>query len=404
MFHSRGARRCPVRAGSGCRFAFGSGSSCGGACTGGGPLARIARALRSLTASSGSGFGSGAGSTSTTSASSGAASSSDGDSSATGRSSRAGAGSRAYARPTTATRTQAAAVSATITIGSSSARTAPTATSATSAAPIVRRTAGSAGRAAPSLPRLRDADSRGRDRLGVGHLVGPRQAPPPRRSALGRPRESAALRPRRPARKADEEPGNRHHDDDRRRAELGEPGADRNRDQEAGFEREPRPKSSLHCRDRLLRRGAVFVVFLALGLRRRLRLRCRGQGPSARAAPPEPPSRLDLRRPDDRVGNARDRLVAEPCRRQQLLGALLCADHDRVRLGARPLERLLHLGAGRVRELGRLVARLLEQLGAAGLGLAELLRRLRLASASSWRASLRAALTISPRWRSLSCR
>ena len=42
---------------------------------------------------------------------------------------------------------------------------------------------------------------------------------------------------------------------------------------------------------------------------------------------------------------------------------------------ARPLERLLDLGTGGIRQLGRLVARLLEQAGAACLGLAELLRR-----------------------------
>ena len=57
-----GAPRCSTRAAqgsdsggrSGAGSRSGSGTSCGGACTGGGPLARIARALRSLTASSGS--------------------------------------------------------------------------------------------------------------------------------------------------------------------------------------------------------------------------------------------------------------------------------------------------------------------------------------------------------------
>jgi hypothetical protein len=45
-------------------------------------------------------------------------------------------------------------------------------------------------------------------------------------------------------------------------------------------------------------------------------------------------------------------------------------------LRACPLERLLDLGAGCVRELGGLVARLLEEAAPAGLGLAELARRL----------------------------
>ena len=104
---------------------------------------------------------------------------------------------------------------------------------------------------------------RGRDRLGVGHLVGlPRWLLLLHDGPLSDdPWEARPFGPDGQLEKANEEPGNRHHDDDHRRAELGEPGADRNRDQEAGFEREPRPKSSLHCRDRLLRRGAVFVIY-----------------------------------------------------------------------------------------------------------------------------------------------
>ena len=47
---------------------------------------------------------------------------------------------------------------------------------------------------------------------------------------------------------------------------------------------------------------------------------------------------------------------AEPGRGEKLLGALLGAREDRAGLGAGPLERLLDLGAGGVRQLGRLVA------------------------------------------------
>jgi hypothetical protein len=66
-------------------------------------------------------------------------------------------------------------------------------------------------------------------------------------------------------------------------------------------------------------------------------------------------------------------LVAETRRREEALSALLGAEDDRGRLRPRPLERLLDLGARRVRELGGVVARLLEQPVAARLGLAELL-------------------------------
>ena len=71
-----------------------------------------------------------------------------------------------------------------------------------------------------------------------------------------------------------------------------------------------------------------------------------------------------------------DPLLAETGCREQLLGAVLGAGEDRRRLGAGPLERLLDLGARGVRELGRLVARLLEEARGAGLGLLDLLRGL----------------------------
>ena len=66
-------------------------------------------------------------------------------------------------------------------------------------------------------------------------------------------------------------------------------------------------------------------------------------------------------------------LRAETGRGEELLGALLGALRAIARcLCARPVERLVDLGPGGVRELGRLVARLLEQAGAARLGLADL--------------------------------
>ena len=70
-----------------------------------------------------------------------------------------------------------------------------------------------------------------------------------------------------------------------------------------------------------------------------------------------------------------DRVGAEPGGGQQLLGALLGAREDRARLRAGPFERLLDLGTRGVRQLGRLVARLLEQPGALRLGFVELGRR-----------------------------
>ena len=82
-----------------------------------------------------------------------------------------------------------------------------------------------------------------------------------------------------------------------------------------------------------------------------------------------------LRRSDDRRGDARDLVLAQAGGGEQLLGSRLRALEDRGGLRARPLERLLDLGAGGVRELGRLVARLLEQPGAARLGLVQGSRR-----------------------------
>ena len=78
---------------------------------------------------------------------------------------------------------------------------------------------------------------------------------------------------------------------------------------------------------------------------------------------------------DDRLADALDLVLAEPGRCEQLLGAGLSAAENCRGLRARPLERLLDLGAGRVGQLGRLVARLLEQAVALRLGLAKLLRR-----------------------------
>ena len=83
-----------------------------------------------------------------------------------------------------------------------------------------------------------------------------------------------------------------------------------------------------------------------------------------------------VRRLDDRVGDAGESLVAETRSCEQLLRALLSARHDRVGLRAGPLERLLELGPGGVRELRRLVTRLLEEPRPASLGFAQLLRRL----------------------------
>ena len=82
-----------------------------------------------------------------------------------------------------------------------------------------------------------------------------------------------------------------------------------------------------------------------------------------------------LGRPHDRARDLADRVLAETGGGEQLLGAVLGTGEHGARLRARPFERLLDLGAGGVRELGRLVARLLEQAAALGLGLLQLARR-----------------------------
>ena len=84
---------------------------------------------------------------------------------------------------------------------------------------------------------------------------------------------------------------------------------------------------------------------------------------------------LAVVRIDDRLHDLADRGLAEAGGSEQLLGALLRTGHDGGRLRAGPLERLLDLGPGGVRELGRLVPRLLEQPVPARLGLAQLARR-----------------------------
>src|SRR5207248_4888750 len=82
-----------------------------------------------------------------------------------------------------------------------------------------------------------------------------------------------------------------------------------------------------------------------------------------------------LRRLDDGLPDTLDLLLTEPCRGEQLLGAALRAAEDRGGLRTGPFERLLDLGARGIRELGRLVAGLLEQPAALRLGLTQLLRR-----------------------------
>jgi len=78
---------------------------------------------------------------------------------------------------------------------------------------------------------------------------------------------------------------------------------------------------------------------------------------------------------DDRIGNLGRRSLAETRGREELLRALLGSGDDRRRLRTCPFECLFDLGAGRVRELGRLVTRLLEQARAARLCLAKFLCR-----------------------------
>jgi len=74
----------------------------------------------------------------------------------------------------------------------------------------------------------------------------------------------------------------------------------------------------------------------------------------------------------DCVRDLPDRSLAQTRGCKQLLGAVLRTGENRAGLCARPFERLLDLGAGGVRELGRLVARLLEEAVALGLGLLQL--------------------------------
>ena len=78
---------------------------------------------------------------------------------------------------------------------------------------------------------------------------------------------------------------------------------------------------------------------------------------------------------DDRGRNRADRLLAEAGGGEKLLGAVLRAGEDGAALCTRPLERLLDLCACCVRELGRLVARLLEEPVALGLRLLQLAGR-----------------------------
>src|SRR2546430_3262360 len=83
-----------------------------------------------------------------------------------------------------------------------------------------------------------------------------------------------------------------------------------------------------------------------------------------------------LGRTADRLPDTAHDIVAQPGGAEQLLRAFLGPADDRTGLRARPLESLLDLGPRRVRELGRLVARLLEQARGARFGLFDLLRGL----------------------------
>ena len=78
---------------------------------------------------------------------------------------------------------------------------------------------------------------------------------------------------------------------------------------------------------------------------------------------------------DDGVGDLRRSRFAQSSGREQLHDTLLGARDDGRRLRAGPLEGLLDLGPRRIRELGRLMASLLEKTGLAGFGLAQLLGR-----------------------------
>ena len=99
---------------------------------------------------------------------------------------------------------------------------------------------------------------------------------------------------------------------------------------------------------------------------------------------PRPLGRSPARLAEDRLHDlvqrvlTRDRPRRAAARRPAERAAITDAG-----LRARPLERLLDLGPRRVRELGRLVARLLEQPCAARLGLAELLRGVAVARSAS---------------------
>ena len=83
-----------------------------------------------------------------------------------------------------------------------------------------------------------------------------------------------------------------------------------------------------------------------------------------------------LRRCDDCFADLLDLVVAEPGRREELLGAALGTAENRSGLRARPFEGLLDLCPRGVRQLGRLVARLFEESAALRLCLAELLSRI----------------------------
>src|SRR5438552_16019861 len=123
------------------------------------------------------------------------------------------------------------------------------------------------------------------------------------------------------------------------------------------------PKSGLMCRRLRLRLGRL----RALGLGRHLGT-CRRAGERGRRRERARLARL-LRRAHDRGGYLGDRLLSQPGGGEQLLRALLGAADDDARLIPSPLQRLLDLCAGGIRQLGRLMTRLLDEPGAACLGL-----------------------------------
>src|SRR5947209_3643956 len=126
------------------------------------------------------------------------------------------------------------------------------------------------------------------------------------------------------------------------------------------------PKSGLMCRRLRLRVGRL----RALGLGRRLGT-YGWAGDRGRRRKGALLVRL-LRRAHDRGGHLGDRLLSQPCGVEQLLGTLLGAADDYARLVPGRLQGLLSLCAGGVRELGRLMARLLDEPGAPRLGLLQL--------------------------------